>query len=172
MGLAGALLSMPAIAKQFVEPVLLPGDEGWFGPRWEYSADGGLLSSIEITSFPGDVEQWLQVTVFGLGVEYGWCVGPYSSQDAPFSLEIDLPVEANGPGLVQVFALLDVTDAETGDVRGHARTDAAYVSNAGQVGETWYDEATASARVVNNLAVALEAGDVLDGGLVGSEVSP
>lgn len=151
----------------------LPGEPGWYGPRWEHDeVTGALLPSVSVVSFPGDGDQWIQVHVVGLGLDFGWSEGPYESQVLPFSVPIDLPPDAHADGLVAVFVRVRVTDAETGALRSVEQTPAAYVIDAGLAGEAWFDEATAKSRVVRDLPAGTVSGEneELDG-LVGLEVS-
>lgn len=148
-----------------------PGDAGWYGPLWETDEAGALLASVSLVSFRGEAEQWLQVTVLGLGLEYGWCEGPYATQSEPRSVPITLPSEANGVGFVQVYVLMQVTHRETGDLLALEQTRPAYVLDAGVVGERWYSEQAAEAAVVRDSRVAVAEGEVVEG-LVGLGVSP
>lgn len=113
------------------------------------------------------------MTVFGLGVEYGWSEGPYPVTDSPTEHPIGLPPEAAGPGLVQVFVRLEVTAPDTGALRAVQGAPPVYVDEAGLPGEAWYDAATAERLAVRDPVTDPLAGadDAEIDGIVGLEVS-
>lgn len=172
------LLTVTATSSWGVEPDDAAGpragEPGWHGPLWDHDENtGALMPSVTIVSFPGEVDQWIEVRVLGMGVDYGWSEGPYEAQLTPFSVPIVLPAQANAKGLVAVLVRVSVTDPETGRLKAVEQTPAAYVINAGIAGETWYDAATAAQKIVRALpaGLALAEDEVLDD-LVGLEVTP